>query len=79
MSFLIIISENTTLVPSEHVYFIPNKRNISNAVLVLNPITLKNRGNFYCSGKNTVVFDPVISGASYVRIKGKKIIFIDFL
>lgn len=64
-------SENTTLVPSEQVSFLPNKRNISNAILVLNPITMKNRGNFFCSGKNAVVFDPVISGASYVRIKGK--------
>lgn len=63
--------ENTTLVPSDQVSFLPNKRNISNAILVLNPITMKNRGNFYCSGKNAVVFDPVLSGASYVRIKDK--------
>ncbi|XP_022176104.1 neuroplastin isoform X1 [Myzus persicae] len=63
--------ENTTLVPSEHIKFLPNKKNISNAILVLDPITMNDRGNFICSGKNSVVFEPVHSAASYVRIKDK--------
>lgn len=68
-----LVLENTTLLPSEKVYFTPNKRNISNAILVLNPITMQDRGNFYCIGKNNIVFDPVVSSPSYVRIKGNKI------
>lgn len=59
--------------PSEHIKFLPNKKNISNAILVLDPITMKDRGNFICSGKNSVVFEPVNSAASYVRIKGNKL------
>lgn len=35
---------------------------------------MQNRGNFYCIGKNDVVFEPVVSGPSYVRIKGNKIV-----
>ncbi|KAL5244468.1 hypothetical protein ACI65C_011878 [Semiaphis heraclei] len=63
--------ENITLVPSEHIKFLPNKKNITNAILVLDPITMKDRGNFICSGKNSVVFEPVHSAPSYVRIKDK--------
>lgn len=68
-----MVLENTTLVPSEHIKFVANKRNITNAILVLDPITMKDRGNFYCTGKNFVFFDPVVSDPSYVRIKGNKI------
>ncbi|XP_025408248.1 neuroplastin isoform X2 [Sipha flava] len=63
--------ENNTLFPSEHIKFLANKRNISNAILVLDPITMKDRGNFYCTGKNSVFLDPVVSDPSYVRIKDK--------
>lgn len=59
--------------PSEHIKFLPNKKNITNAILVLDPITMKDRGNFICSGKNSVVFEPVHSAPSYVRIKGNKL------
>lgn len=71
-----MVLENTTIVPNDKVYFTSNKRNISNAILVLDPITMKDRGNFYCIGKNNVVFEPVISGPSYVRIKGNNKILV---
>jgi len=63
--------ENNTIVSNEFMSFKPNKKNISNAILVINSISMKDRGNFYCIGKNTVVYAPVISGPSYVRIKDK--------
>lgn len=67
-----MISENKTLTVSDRgIKFASNKKNISNAILVLDEITMKDRGNFYCIGKNTVVYEPVVSGACYVRIKGK--------
>lgn len=64
--------ENTTLVSSatEGISFLPNKKNVTNAILVLNSVSMKNRGNFYCSGKNAVVYSAVSSGPAYVRIKG---------
>lgn len=68
-----MVLENTTLVKSKTVSFAQNKRNISNAILVLDPITMDNRGDYYCSGKNKYFPDPVMSNPSYVRIKGNKI------
>ncbi|VVC34321.1 Hypothetical protein CINCED_3A013515 [Cinara cedri] len=71
--------ENNTILTGDNVYFMPNKRNITNAILVLDPITMKNRGNFYCIGKNDFVWEPVMSGPSYVRIKDKMAAFWPFL
>ncbi|XP_025193126.1 neuroplastin isoform X2 [Melanaphis sacchari] len=62
--------ENKTLLPTEQIKFLPNKKNISNAILVLDPIKMEDRGNFFCIGKSNVSY-PVTSGASYVRIKDK--------
>lgn len=72
MNKLLLLSENQTLLPSKNIKFLPNKKNVSNAILVLDSITMNDRGNFYCIGKNSVDSETVISHASYVRIKGKK-------
>lgn len=63
--------QNKTLLPSKNVKFLPNKKNVSNAILVLDSITMNDRGNFVCIGHNGVSKEPVSSLASYVRIKDK--------
>ncbi|XP_050431711.1 basigin isoform X2 [Adelges cooleyi] len=63
--------ENTTLVPSPHVQFAPNKKNITNGILILKSITMNDRGNFYCGGKSSVIAEHVSSSALYVRIKDR--------
>lgn len=68
----LLFSENQTLLPSKNIKFLPNKKNVSNAILVLDSITMNDRGNFYCIGKNTADSEIVVSHASYVRIKGKR-------
>lgn len=75
--FLLIL-ENTTIVASDKIKFLSNSNNVSKAILVFNPITMANRGNYVCSVKN-----DNISGSSYtdsnviyVRIKGNKYLLI---
>lgn len=61
--------ENTTINPSDPQYeFKPNHKSITNAILVLKNISMKNRGNFFCEVTNT--HNTTLSGPSYVRIKG---------
>lgn len=62
--------ENNTLKPSSTIKFLPNKKNVTDALLILDPINMNNRGNFYCVGKSNIAVEPVVSAPSYVRIKG---------
>lgn len=62
--------EDKPLTASGNISFFENKRKIPNTLLVLNSVTMDNRGEFVCIGKNDVVKNAVRSNPSYVRIKG---------
>lgn len=75
--FLLIL-ENTTIVANDKIQFLSNKNNVSNAILVFNPITMVNRGNYVCSVKNDNIRESpsIDSNVIYVRIKGNKYLLI---
>lgn len=52
--FIIIFLENVTYDKSEgRVLLEPNEKNLTNAVLMINEVTLDDRGNYSCIGFNS--------------------------
>lgn len=75
--FLLILENKTIIITDDKYKFLSNKNNISNAILVFNPITMANRGNYACSAKSDTIREAFIdSNVIYVRIKGNKYLLI---